>query len=238
MFVKKQNLILSKSQELSRGIATVLILLMSAPSVTYASGTVSYLALYCSSNENVVINSKSGDRRLSCSSSSNSNESPSFETEVNSLSTNPNGDHAVTIVKADCFPGVPQVSSGQTSSIHCGPGIPDATLTKGSSFPAASKPTPSPPPSSAISIAAPGNLPNRSNTAASSAAVEAVLGIAFGAIGAVALLMIVVSGLRYVVSGGSPERMKQARDGIIYALVGLTVAITAEAIIGFVVGYI
>lgn len=66
--------------------------------------------------------------------------------------------------------------------------------------------------------------------------IQTIAGIAFGAIGALSLLMIVVSGLRYVTSAGDPERMKRAKDSIIYALVGLTVAITAESIVALVVG--
>lgn len=80
-----------------------------------------------------------------------------------------------------------------------------------------------------------GNLPTPT---ADSSAIGTILGIAFGIIGALALLMITVSGLRYVLSAGNPQKTAQARDGIIYSLVGLTVAITAEAIVHFVVGRI
>jgi hypothetical protein len=77
-----------------------------------------------------------------------------------------------------------------------------------------------------------GNLPTPK---ANSTAIGTVLGIAFGIIGAMALLMIAVSGLRYVLSAGDPQKTAQARDSIIYSLVGLTVAIMAEAIVHFVV---
>lgn len=63
-----------------------------------------------------------------------------------------------------------------------------------------------------------------------------VFSIVFGIIGAFALLMVTVSGLRYVLSGGDPQKTARAKNGIIYALVGLAVALTAEAIVGFVVG--
>jgi hypothetical protein len=68
--------------------------------------------------------------------------------------------------------------------------------------------------------------------------IQTILSIAFGAIGALALLMIVLSGMRYITSAGDPEKMKKAKDSIIYALVGLTVAIVAESIVGLVVGRI
>jgi hypothetical protein len=64
---------------------------------------------------------------------------------------------------------------------------------------------------------------------------KTILQIVFGIIGAIALLMIVVSGLRYILSGGNPDRISKAKDGIIFALIGLLVALTAEAIVSFVV---
>jgi hypothetical protein len=77
-----------------------------------------------------------------------------------------------------------------------------------------------------------GNLPTPT---ADSGAIQTVLGIAFGIIGALALLMVVVSGLRYILSAGDPQKTAQAKNGIVYSLVGLTVAISAEAIVHFVV---
>ena len=71
---------------------------------------------------------------------------------------------------------------------------------------------------------------------ANTAEIKTVLSIVFGIIGALALLMITISGLRYVLSSGDSQRMAKAKDGIIYAIVGLTIAITAEAIVNFVVG--
>jgi hypothetical protein len=80
----------------------------------------------------------------------------------------------------------------------------------------------------------PGSLP-KVDTGNSSSTISTVLGIVFAIAGALALLMITVSGLRYVLSAGNPERASKAKDGIIYALVGLVIAITAEAIVTFVV---
>jgi hypothetical protein len=77
-----------------------------------------------------------------------------------------------------------------------------------------------------------GNLPTPD---ASSTAVQTILAIAFDIIGALALLMVVVSGLRYILSTGDPQKTVKARDGIIYSLVGLAIAIAARAIIAFVV---
>lgn len=78
----------------------------------------------------------------------------------------------------------------------------------------------------------PGDLPTAS---AGTSAIQTVLEIVFGIIGALALLMIVVSGLRYITSAGNPEKASKAKNGIIYALVGLAIAIAAESIVSFVV---
>jgi len=88
---------------------------------------------------------------------------------------------------------------------------------------------------SALSNVSSSGLPQ---TAGSTSSVQTVLEIALGAIGGLALLMITVSGLRYVVSAGDPEKAKRARNGIVYSLVGLAVALAAEAIVIFVVGRI
>lgn len=61
-----------------------------------------------------------------------------------------------------------------------------------------------------------------------------ILQIFFGVIGALAVLMIVVSGLRYVLAGGDTQRAAQAKSGILYALVGLAIAVSAQAIVYFV----
>jgi hypothetical protein len=66
-------------------------------------------------------------------------------------------------------------------------------------------------------------------------AIKAIMSIIFGFIGAIALLVIVVSGFRYIISAGDPQKASQAKNGIIFALVGLIIAISADAIVAFVV---
>ena len=58
--------------------------------------------------------------------------------------------------------------------------------------------------------------------------------IAFVA-GAAAVIIIMISGFRYVTSSGDATKATQARNGIIYALVGLIVIISAQFIISLVV---
>lgn len=74
------------------------------------------------------------------------------------------------------------------------------------------------------------------HTAADPNEIQNILQIVFGIVGALAFLMIVISGLRYVLSAGNPDRTSRAKDGIVYALVGMVIAISAEAIVTFVIG--
>jgi hypothetical protein len=78
-----------------------------------------------------------------------------------------------------------------------------------------------------------GNLPT---TNTSSSELQLILNIFFGILGALSLLMITISGFRYIISDGDPQKAKQAREGITYALVGIAVALLAGAIINFVIG--
>ncbi len=52
--------------------------------------------------------------------------------------------------------------------------------------------------------------------------------------GSIAVLMIVIGGLRYAISNGDPQGIANAKNTIIYAIVGLVIALMAEAILRFV----
>lgn len=64
--------------------------------------------------------------------------------------------------------------------------------------------------------------------------VDNVLGIVFAVAGAIALLIITLSALRYVLSQGDPQSTAKAKNGIMYALIGLIVVVFAVAIVAFV----
>lgn len=53
-------------------------------------------------------------------------------------------------------------------------------------------------------------------------------------LGMIAVIAIIIGGIRYVTSNGDPGQIKSAKDTILYAVVGLVVAIMAYAIVGFV----
>src|ERR1035437_5008082 len=52
-------------------------------------------------------------------------------------------------------------------------------------------------------------------------------------IGAAAVLMIVVSGLRYITSGGESSKVSAAKTTLIYALIGVAIAALAQLLVHF-----
>lgn len=66
--------------------------------------------------------------------------------------------------------------------------------------------------------------------------IESILGIVFLAAGAVSVLFILIGAARFAAATGDPGRLKQARETIIYAIVGLIVSISAFSIVTFVIG--
>lgn len=65
--------------------------------------------------------------------------------------------------------------------------------------------------------------------------IKNIINVLLYVIGSVAVIMIVIGGLRYVLSGGDSSSTKGAKDTILYAVVGLVVAIFAYAIVNFVI---
>ena len=57
-------------------------------------------------------------------------------------------------------------------------------------------------------------------------------------VGALSVIMIIVGGFRYTVSGGNSANVTAAKNTIMYALVGLIIAFLAFAIVNFVLGSI
>lgn len=55
-------------------------------------------------------------------------------------------------------------------------------------------------------------------------------------LGIIAVIMIIVGGVRYTTSAGDASRVKAAKDTVMYSVVGLVVALLAFAIVNFVLG--
>lgn len=54
--------------------------------------------------------------------------------------------------------------------------------------------------------------------------------------GAIAVAFIVFGGIKYILSQGDPNDIKQAKDTILYALVGVVVVVISFMLVNFVIG--
>jgi hypothetical protein len=55
-------------------------------------------------------------------------------------------------------------------------------------------------------------------------------------IGAISVIMLIIGGIRYTVSGGDSSAVTSAKNTILYAIVGIVVAILSYAVVNFVLG--
>ena len=67
--------------------------------------------------------------------------------------------------------------------------------------------------------------------------IHIVINILLYLLGAIAVVMIVIGGIRYTTSNGDSSAIKGAKDTILYAVIGLVVAIMAYSIVNFVVSW-
>jgi hypothetical protein len=70
------------------------------------------------------------------------------------------------------------------------------------------------------------------------AIIPKVINIMLFIVGILAVVMLIYGGIRYTVSGGKPESVTAAKNTIMYAIVGLVVAILGYAVVHWVVGNI
>ena len=57
-------------------------------------------------------------------------------------------------------------------------------------------------------------------------------------VGILAIVMLIFGGIRYVVSGGDPSKVKDAKNTILYAIIGLVVAILGYALVSWVISVV
>lgn len=65
--------------------------------------------------------------------------------------------------------------------------------------------------------------------------IQTVVNVLFFILGALAVIMIIWSGIRYVTSAGNATAVTSAKNTLIYSVVGLIVAMLAYAIVSFIV---
>jgi hypothetical protein len=78
----------------------------------------------------------------------------------------------------------------------------------------------------AVTINSP--LPRTSNNL-----LDNVLYIAFGTLGGISLIVMIWAGMKYVLSSGDPAKTAEAKNQVIYAAIGIAVALSASAIVTF-----
>lgn len=66
--------------------------------------------------------------------------------------------------------------------------------------------------------------------------IQTIINVLLGLIGVVAVIMLIYGGFRYVLSGGNEKSTSAAKDTILFAIIGIVVAVLAFAIVNFVIG--
>ena len=54
-------------------------------------------------------------------------------------------------------------------------------------------------------------------------------------VGIIAVIMLIIGGIRYVTSGGDAKKVTDAKNTVLYAIIGLVIAFLAFAIVNFVI---
>ena len=54
-------------------------------------------------------------------------------------------------------------------------------------------------------------------------------------VGIIAVIMLIVGGIKYVISGGDAKKVTDAKNTVLYAIIGLVIAFLAFAIVNFVI---
>jgi len=65
--------------------------------------------------------------------------------------------------------------------------------------------------------------------------IKTVINVLTIVVGAVSVVMIIIGGFRYVVSNGDSNSVSGAKNTIMYAVVGLVIALSAQLIVAFVI---
>lgn len=71
---------------------------------------------------------------------------------------------------------------------------------------------------------------------ANNTTLSTILNTVFGVVASMAVLIVVIGGFRYILARGDPNGTAQARNTILYAVIGLIVTLAAYSIVTFVIG--
>ena len=85
-----------------------------------------------------------------------------------------------------------------------------------------------------LNAAKPNGVPT--SVAGSNGIFRTVVNVLLFIVGAISVIMLIWGGIRYTTSGGNANSVTAAKNTIMYAIIGLVVAIFAYAIVNWVVG--
>ena len=68
--------------------------------------------------------------------------------------------------------------------------------------------------------------------------VRNIINAVIGALGIVAVIVIIIGGINYMTSSGDAGKVKKAKDTILYGVIGLVICVLAFAIVNFVISNI
>jgi hypothetical protein len=80
------------------------------------------------------------------------------------------------------------------------------------------------------------NNPSRNTIYGPNGIITKVANILAIIVGIAAVIVIIVAGIQYMVSTGDPTKVNNAKNAIIYAIVGLVVAVLARTLVIFIIG--
>ena len=66
--------------------------------------------------------------------------------------------------------------------------------------------------------------------------VQTILNAIIGVLGIIAVVIIIIGGVKYMTSSGDSGKVKTAKDTILYGVIGLVICVLAFAIVNFVIG--
>ena len=72
--------------------------------------------------------------------------------------------------------------------------------------------------------------------ASGKSSINTIINLIFYAVGIIAVIVIIVAGIKFITADGDASKIKSARETIMYAVIGLVVALMAYAIVGFIIG--
>ena len=62
---------------------------------------------------------------------------------------------------------------------------------------------------------------------------QSIVNVLLFIVGAISVIVLIINAIRFVVSGGDSNAVQAARNGILYAIVGVVIALSAYAIVDF-----